>query len=146
MMAPRKTREKRVFGYRGVDGDELAAPKTRAPKKAERKRIARVGAAVADLPPTASRDGLSINERRIRDAMGGGGEKTRSQGPVPRPEGPAMRRLKQVARASELMEPHAYQRALGMALRTGLKEQRAEGVEVAKRTPGRQVSGCACCE
>lgn len=134
-MAPKK-RVKRVFEYRGPEADEIVTKST-APKKAERKKIARVGKQERDQAPAASRDGFTISERRLAEAMGGGkGKKREAQ--EKRPEPAAVKRLKQLQGAAGAMESHAYKRALGAALKQGLKEQRAEAVVVAKHA-GKQT-------
>jgi hypothetical protein len=141
-MAPKK-RQKRVFEYRGPESDEIVT-RSEAPKKAERKKVARTGRVERDQPPAASRDGRSISERRLADAMDAASSRKRQkkgdeEKPEKRKEPAAMARLRQVQGAERVMAPTAYQRALGAALKQGLQEQRAEAVVVAKRAGGRQT-------
>jgi hypothetical protein len=141
-MAPKK-KQKRVFEYRGPEADEIVA-RSEAPKKAERKKVARTGRVERDQPPAASRDGRSISERRLAEAMDAASSRKRlkqseDDKPEKRKEPAAVKRLRQLQGAEKAMEPAAYQRALGAALKQGLQEQRAEAVQVAKRAGGRQL-------
>lgn len=67
-MKKTKTKVKAVFQYVGEEKDEVAFVGKRAPKKGERKKLARVGRVEEDLAPVASRDGLSRKERLVKKA------------------------------------------------------------------------------
>lgn len=136
---PPKKKEKRVFQYKGPEADEIVSGRS-APKKAERKKIARVGKILTDQPPAASRDGMTRSERRLAEGMNHvkKPKKRDREAEERRPEPAAVKRLKQVQAAASAMDPVAYKRALGQALKVGLKEQRAESVVVAKQA-GKQT-------
>ena len=57
-----------MFQYKGPEADEIVGGRV-APKKAERKKIARVGQITRDQAPAASKDGMSISERRLFESM-----------------------------------------------------------------------------
>lgn len=141
-----------MFQYKGPEADEIVGGRV-APKKAERKKIARVGQITRDQAPAASKDGMSISERRLFESMQqgkktkkkkreredeDGKQQQKQQGEKRREDSAAVKRLKQVEAAASAMEPAAYRRALGQALRAGLQEQRAEAVVVARQT-GKQT-------
>jgi hypothetical protein len=109
---PPKKKEKRVFQYKGAvgvfgicfsfcffsfcqsgtEGDEIAE-KSRAPKKGERKKIARVGTTDRDQAPAASRDGMTISERRLAESMKTNKKRDRSESSADRrPEPAAVKR------------------------------------------------------
>ncbi len=140
---PPKKKEKRVFQYKGPEADEIVGGRE-APKKAERKKVARVGKLERDQAPAASRDGMSISERRLAEAMKGKKNEKKKRdrsdegGGGARPEPAAVKRLKKLENAAGVMDPRLYKQALGQALREGLQEQRAEAVVVAKHT-GKQT-------
>merc|ERR1711916_155956 len=142
LMRPR-TKYKRTYEIR--DEELVNTECNVAPKKGERKKLARVGVIQHEMPPKKG-SGLSRSERRVKEAMEAGKKlkqesKKNSQKKrkiEERDEPAAIKRLKEVERLGQSLEGPAYERALRRALVEGLQEQRKEEVVVARSDTRKQ--------
>ena len=143
MPTGKKKIHKRVFEWRGGDGDELVEAKTHAPKKGERKKLARVGQQLHEQAPrqTNKADGMSNSERTIAIMLQNGGQpKRRKRAAENGRQTTAMKRLKAVEKSAGRMGDRQYKQALNQALYSGLSEDKKKSVpEKVAREAGAQT-------